>query len=101
IPRQYLPGRYQLRVRGCTRGREVLSAALPEIEKPRQTGAFLFRGAETSGPRHTTLRCRRSAISSLPKPNALSTSSVCSPNSGGRAAILLGVRDSLKGWLTS
>ena len=51
--------------------------------------------------RHTTLRCRSSAISSLPKPNSASTSSVCSPNSGGRAAILLGVRDSVTGWPTS
>src|SRR5205814_1052900 len=50
---------------------------------------------------YTTLRCRSSAISSLPKPNSASTSSVCSPNSGGRAAILLGVRDSVTGWPTS
>jgi methylthioribose-1-phosphate isomerase len=40
----------------------------------------------------TTLCCRRLAISSLVNPNSASTSSVCSPNSGGRAAILFGVR---------
>jgi hypothetical protein len=52
-------------------------------------------------PRHassyTTLLCLNRAISSELNPNSASTSSVCSPNSGGRAAILLGVRESVKG----
>jgi hypothetical protein len=40
-------------------------------------------------------------ISSVLKPNSPRTSSVCSPNSGGRAAILLGVRDNVNGCPTS
>ena len=63
--------------------------------RPRRIGAL------TVDVRHTTLRCLNSAISSLPKPNSASTSSVCSPNSGGRTAILLDVRDSVTGWPTS
>jgi len=50
--------------------------------------------------RHTTLACLNPSISWALKPNSASTSSVCSPNSGGRAAILLGVRDSPTGWPT-
>jgi hypothetical protein len=46
----------------------------------------------TPGSRHTTLASLSFAISSALKPNSANTSSVCSPNSGGRAAILLGVR---------
>ena len=49
---------------------------------------------------HTTFPCFRAAISCALKPNSASTSSVCSPTSGGRAAILLGVRDSVTGWPT-
>ena len=49
---------------------------------------------------HTTLLCLSLAISSAEKPNSARISSVCSPNSGGRAAILLGVRDNVKGWPT-
>jgi hypothetical protein len=52
------------------------------------------------GGGYTTLPCRNSAISPALKPNSASTSSVCSPNSGGRAAILLGVRESVTGWPT-
>jgi hypothetical protein len=48
----------------------------------------------------TTLSCLSSAISCALKPNSASTSSVCSPYSGDRAAILLGVRDSVTGWPT-
>ena len=64
-------------------------------------GEMSFRWArKTYGRRHTTLACFNFAISSALKPNSASTSSVCSPNSGGRAAILLGVRDSVTGWPT-
>jgi hypothetical protein len=49
----------------------------------------------------TTLLCFNFPISSALKPNSASTSSVCSPNSGGRTAILLGVRDSVTGWLSA
>jgi hypothetical protein len=48
----------------------------------------------------TTFCCRKSAISSAVKPNSASTSSDCSLNSGGCAGTLLGVGDSVKGWLT-
>jgi hypothetical protein len=56
-------------------------------------------GGEAAEPA-TTLACLNPAISFALKPNSASTSSVCSPNSGGRAAILLGVRDSVTGWPT-
>src|SRR5262249_2269619 len=49
----------------------------------------------------TTFAARRSAISRSAKPNSLSTSSVCSPRFGGRAAMLEPVRDSANGWPTS
>jgi len=71
----------------------------------RKTGWISLSGCQpnrvrlTAKPRfdYTTLACLRSAISAVLKPNSASTSSVCSPNSGGRAAILLGVRDSVTG----
>ncbi len=69
-----------------------LSTALRKSRQP---------GDGWSARSHTTLRWRNSAISSLPKPNSASTSSVCSPKSGGRAAMVLGVRDSVTGWPTS
>ena len=50
--------------------------------------------------RQTTLACLKAAISVASKPNSASTSSVCSPTSGGRAAILVGVRDRVTGWPT-
>jgi hypothetical protein len=49
---------------------------------------------------HTTLSCFSAPISAAVNPNSARTSSVCSPNSGGRAIILLGVRDSVTGWPT-
>ena len=49
---------------------------------------------------YTTLFCFSSPISSLVNPNSANTSSVCSPNSGGWATILLGVRDNVTGWPT-
>jgi len=50
--------------------------------------------------RHTTLPCLSAPISSAVNPNSASTSLVCSPTFGGRAAILLGVHDSVTGWPT-
>ena len=44
---------------------------------------------------HIAFALRSAAISLALKPNSFSTSSVCSPSSGGGAAILLGVRDSV------
>ena len=66
------------------------------IELAEYTSSFRPRASR----RYTTLPCLNAAISPAPNPNSASTSSVCSPNSGGRAAILLGVRDSVTGWPT-
>ena len=66
-------------------------------ESPGVSGVFFDWIVAGSTLRHTTLSRLSAPISSALKPNSARTSSVCSPNSGGRAAILLGVRDKVTG----
>lgn len=89
------------------------SRALNSSRKMEEGPAFVF-GSQVAGLDRNRLGLRvldpmvptfrqmtvprfSSVISCALKPNSLSTSSVCSPNSGGRAAMVLGVRDSVTG----
>ena len=73
------------RLRGCQRGG-------PDFPR--------FRGVQMSRQVHSTLAARSAAISSPASPASRSTSSVCSPSSGGGRRYCTGVAENFIGLAT-